>query len=67
MSVPTKRRTKSSALRRRSHFALKKINLGKCPKCGQAVMPHRACQFCGYFKGREIIKIKEKKAKKKKQ
>lgn len=66
MSVPTKRRTKSSAGRRSAHHALKKMTLGKCPKCNQAIQPHRACEFCGHYKGREVIKIKEKKAKSKK-
>ena len=65
MSVPTKRRTKSSVGRRRSHDALKKVTLGKCSQCGQAVKPHKACAFCGTYKGRAVLTIKAKKAKKK--
>ncbi|MFH1713076.1 MAG: 50S ribosomal protein L32 [Candidatus Jacksonbacteria bacterium] len=60
MSVPGKRRAKSNAYRRRSHQALKKIKLTKCPKCGQAILPHRACEFCGNYKDREVLKIKTK-------
>ncbi|MDD4333277.1 MAG: 50S ribosomal protein L32 [Patescibacteria group bacterium] len=66
MSVPPKRRTSSSVRRRRSHDALKKSSLGKCPKCGQAVRQHCACSFCGTYKGREVIKIRIKKKKEKK-
>lgn len=66
MSVPKKRRTKSSAGKRRSHHSINKINLKKCPKCGQAIEPHKACLFCGSYKGREVIKIKSKDEKKKK-
>jgi len=66
MSVPKKRRTKSSMGNRRSHHSLKKITLNKCSKCGQAVRPHQACAFCGNYKGREAIKIKSKDEKKKK-
>jgi hypothetical protein len=29
-------------------------------------MPHRACETCGTYKGRQVIKIKDKKEKKKK-
>jgi len=65
MSVPKKRRTKSSVGSRRSHHALKKINLKKCPKCGRAVEPHRACSFCGTYKNKEVIKIDTKDKKKK--
>jgi len=65
MSVPKKRRTKSSAGGRRSHHALKKINLSTCSKCGRAVKPHRACAFCGTYNKKEVIKIKTKDKKKK--
>ncbi|MBA3047880.1 50S ribosomal protein L32 [Patescibacteria group bacterium] len=67
MSVPKKRRTKSSVGQRRSHHALKKISLNKCPKCGQAVKPHCACAFCGFYKGKEVLKIKSKSKSKKKE
>ncbi|NCO79753.1 50S ribosomal protein L32 [Candidatus Falkowbacteria bacterium] len=60
MSVPAKRRSSSEARRGRSHQALKKVHLIKCPKCGKTILPHRACNFCGCYKGREVIKIKTK-------
>lgn len=63
MSVPFKRKTSSSAGRRRSHHALKKTGLKECPTCKKAVAPHQACAFCGNYNGREVVKIKEKKAK----
>jgi large subunit ribosomal protein L32 len=66
MSVPPKRRTSSKVGRRRSHDALKKINLQKCKKCGQPIKPHHACLSCGTYKGREAVKVKTKAKKKKK-
>lgn len=63
MSVPKKRRTKSSTRNRRSHHALSKIALVKCLKCGRAIKPHIACSFCGTYKDREVLKIKTKKTK----
>ncbi len=60
MSVPKKRRTRSSVGNRRSHFALKQTVLTKCPKCGKSVRMHQACAFCGTYKKRDAIKIKEK-------
>ncbi len=65
MSVPKKRRTSSSVGQRRSHHALKKAILTKCPKCDKTVAMHQACAFCGTYKQKEVIKIKEKVAKKK--
>jgi len=61
MSVPTQRRTKSSRLRRASHFALKKTNLVKCPKCDKPTLPHKICEFCGTYKGKQVISLKTKK------
>lgn len=66
MSVPKKRRTKSSVGKRRSHHALKKTTLNKCSQCGKAVKPHKACAFCGTYKGKQVIKVKTKTKDKKK-
>lgn len=66
MSVPAKRRSRSEARRGRSHQALKKVKLYKCPKCAKAILPHHACNFCGYYNGREVFKIKVKAKKEKK-
>ncbi|MBU0647396.1 50S ribosomal protein L32 [Patescibacteria group bacterium] len=60
MSVPAKRRSSSEARRGRSHQALKPNTLAKCSKCGKAILPHQVCKFCGFYKGREVIKIKVK-------
>jgi len=65
MPNPKKRKTHGGTRNSRSHLALKKITLNKCPKCGHAAKPHTACPFCGYYKGREVFKIKVKAAKKK--
>ncbi|MFA5109310.1 MAG: 50S ribosomal protein L32 [Patescibacteria group bacterium] len=65
MANPKKRKTHSGTRKSRSHLALKKVTLNKCPKCAQAVRPHTACPACGYYKGKEIRKVKIKTAKKK--
>jgi len=64
MGLPSKRRTKTSKKERSSHFALKEKSSVNCPKCGQPIMPHRACAKCGTYKGREVIKVKSVSAKK---
>jgi len=64
MANPKKRRTKSAVGKNRSHLALKKVTLNKCPKCQQPVKPHTACAFCGEYKGRVVLKTKKKAVKK---
>jgi len=66
MANPKKRKTHGGTRRSRSHLALKKTVLNKCPKCGRAVRPHTACAACGYYQGREVMKVKLRSAAKKK-
>jgi len=66
MSVPKKRRTSGSAGKRRSHHALKSATINICSQCKKAVKPHHACSFCGYYKGKEVVKTKIKTKDKKK-
>ena len=65
------RHTKSHSANRRSHHALKSKVSSKCPNCGSASLPHRACQNCGKYKGREVVdvfsKVDKKEEKQKKQ
>ena len=60
MANPKKQKTHAATHKSRSHLALKKIVLNKCPKCGQALKPHTACPACGYYRGKEVVKIKLK-------
>jgi len=67
MPNPKKRKTHSAAHRGRSHLALKKVTLKKCPQCGKLRQPHTVCTFCGTYKSKTIVKPKTKvKATKKK-
>jgi len=64
MPHPKKRTTKSAKNQRRSHHALKKVNLIKCGKCGKSIKPHHACSNCGYYNGKEVIDVMKKLSKK---
>lgn len=66
MGLPAKRRTKQSKRERAAHFALKKFTLATCSHCKRKIRPHQVCPHCGYYKGREVVKMKLKSAKKNK-
>lgn len=55
MGLPGHRRTSSHKRRRASHFALAKSASAECPKCKAAVLPHRACKACGFYRGRTAV------------
>ena len=41
---------------------MKKMVLIKCENCGEMKQRHYVCPNCGYFKGKQIVTIKAKKA-----
>lgn len=63
MAVPKKRRSKSKKRALRSQFKIEPKGLTKCSNCGALIIPHRACSFCGFYKGKQVVVIKEKQTK----
>ncbi|GHV30963.1 50S ribosomal protein L32 [Clostridia bacterium] len=60
MAVPKRKTSKARKNKRRSAvWKLPKLNLTRCPQCKEFKLPHRICRVCGYYKGREIIKVGE--------
>lgn len=62
MGLPGHRRTSSDKRQRTAHFGLKEVNCNFCPKCGKAVLSHRACAFCGTYRGRQVINVDKRTA-----
>jgi large subunit ribosomal protein L32 len=57
MALPARHHTKSRRNKGRAHMALRPLNLVACPQCGTAILPHRICRNCGYYKGRQIVDV----------
>jgi large subunit ribosomal protein L32 len=55
---PKKRIPRAAQGERRSHLALRAMNLVPCPQCKNPKPPHQACPNCGMFRGRQVIPIK---------
>ena len=55
MAVPKKKISKSRRDMRRSHLALKTVNVVSCPNCGEPRLPHNMCNTCGMYNGRQIL------------
>jgi large subunit ribosomal protein L32 len=55
MAVPKRKVSKTRKRKRRTHWKAEAPALAKCPKCGEMVMPHRACPHCGHYKGRKVL------------
>lgn len=58
MAVPKRKHSKARRDKRRSNvWKISAPALMKCPQCGEFKLPHRVCKACGYYKGKEVIKI----------
>ena len=58
-AVPDHKVSKTRKRMRRSHNAISAPTTAKCPNCGEAIKPHRVCPKCGYYKGKEVVAVKE--------
>ncbi|NOZ93035.1 50S ribosomal protein L32 [bacterium 3DAC] len=59
MGVPKKKPTRRRARNRRAHWTPRTVTLARCPNCGALVPAHMVCPECGYYKGRQYIKVEK--------
>ena len=58
MAVPKRKHSQARRDKRRSNvWKLDAPALMKCPKCGEYKATHRVCKNCGFYNGREVIKM----------
>ena len=58
MGVPKRRKSHARQGNHRAHSALSVPQLESCPHCHEPKQVHHACPNCGYYGGREAIRIK---------
>lgn len=60
--LPVKKTSKSRTRTRRAHHRLTPVNYAQCGKCGQAKLPHAACENCGYVNPAVTLKLGKEEA-----
>lgn len=58
------RHTRAHTANRRSHHALKSARFVVCKDCGAKHLMHRVCEGCGKYRGRVVVDVLKKTAKK---
>ncbi len=58
MGVPKRRVSHARQGERRSHQALTLPKLEECAHCHAQKQPHHACPNCGWYGGREAVRIR---------
>lgn len=61
MAVPFRKVSNTRGRKRRTHYKISENVVSSCPKCGEAVRPHRVCPKCGTYKGKTVVETKEEK------
>ncbi len=59
MAVPKKKTSKSKRDMRRAHDAISAPGISTCPQCQEPKAPHRVCESCGFYKGKEVLGSEE--------
>jgi len=59
MAVPKRRTSLARKRKRRSHHALTASAANACPNCGELRRPHRVCESCGFYNGKQVAVGKE--------
>ncbi|GHV29044.1 50S ribosomal protein L32 [Synergistales bacterium] len=61
MATPKRRISHARTHNRKAKFlaSLTAPEVTTCPRCGESVQTHRACSACGYYRGRQVLKVAE--------
>ncbi len=58
MAVPKKKTSTSKRNMRRSHDAIKSVNVVTDSKTGEYKLPHHVSMKDGFYKGKQVFKVK---------
>lgn len=61
MAQPKRRWSKARTHSKRSTWKLDVTQVSSCPQCHEARLPHRVCKKCGFYDGKEVIKVEASK------
>lgn len=63
--LPKKKISSSRRGQRRSHDHIALPSLMTCPQCRKKKVTHQVCPNCGTYNGMDILRLEEKRARKK--
>ncbi len=61
MALPRRKHSKARRDKSRTHWRLRVRSTTQCGQCGKLILPHRACRFCGTYRGRQVVAVAMKK------
>ena len=55
--VPKRKTSHARKNKRRAQWKLTIPNFSRCTQCGELNLPHRVCLSCGFYKGKDVLKL----------
>ncbi len=62
MAVPKGKVSKARRNSRRANWKLELPGIVECPQCHAMKLSHRVCKACGYYNGKQVLKVAENNA-----
>ncbi len=62
MAVPKGKVSKARRNSRRANWKLSLPGITECPQCHEMKLSHRVCKNCGYYNGKQVLKVNEENA-----
>ncbi|MBQ6175442.1 MAG: 50S ribosomal protein L32 [Clostridia bacterium] len=62
MAVPKGKVSKARRNSRRANWKLSLPGITECPQCHEMKLTHRVCKNCGYYNGKQVLKVNEENA-----
>ena len=62
MAVPKGKVSKARRNSRRANWKLSLPGISECPQCHEMKLTHRVCKNCGYYNGKQVLKVNEENA-----
>jgi len=61
MAVPKGKVSKARRNSRKANWKIASPSIVECTHCHEFTQPHKVCTKCGYYDGKEVIKVKKDK------
>ena len=58
MANPKRKWSKARTGKKRSQWKLSAPTLVNCSHCNALTVPHKVCKECGYYDGKNVLKMK---------
>ncbi|MEX0833302.1 MAG: 50S ribosomal protein L32 [Actinomycetota bacterium] len=57
MATPKRKKSRAKSRQRAANWKAEPAAFAECPQCHQPKLPHRVCENCGYYAGRQAVEV----------